>query len=74
MDLYCGFVPNLLGILWIVGGGALVWKVFFQIQFFQELSTSIHLSLGKAGPFTLESHIHVEALNVQGFPNNYIPY
>jgi len=30
----------------------------------------IHLSLGKAGPFTLESHIHVEALKIQGFPNN----
>jgi hypothetical protein len=30
----------------------------------------IHLSLGKAGPFTLESHIHVKALKMQGFPNN----
>jgi hypothetical protein len=26
-----------------------------------------HLSFGKAGPFTLESHIHVKALNMQGF-------
>ena len=34
------------------------------------LSTFIHLSLGKAGPFTLESHIHVKALKMQGFPNN----
>jgi len=31
----------------------------------------IHLSFGKAGPFTLESHIHVKALKMQGFPNNY---
>jgi hypothetical protein len=30
----------------------------------------IHLSLGTAGPFTLESHIHVKALKTQGFPNN----
>ena len=34
------------------------------------LSTFRHLSLGKAGPFTLENHIHVKALNMQGFPNN----
>jgi hypothetical protein len=30
----------------------------------------IHLSLGKAGPFTLENHIHVKALKMQGSPNN----
>ena len=24
----------------------------------------------KAGPFTLERHIHVKALKMQGFPNN----
>jgi len=30
--------------------------------------TFIHLSLGKAGPFTLESHIHVKALKMQGLP------
>jgi len=54
------------------GGGALLWKVFSQIQFFSggALSTITHLSLGKAGPFTLESHIHVKALKMQGFPNN----
>jgi len=34
------------------------------------LSTFIHLSLGKAGLFTLENHIHVKALETQGFPNN----
>jgi hypothetical protein len=54
------------------GGGALLWKVFSQIHFFSggALSTFIRLSLGKAGPFTLESHIHVKALKMQGFPNN----
>jgi hypothetical protein len=34
------------------------------------LSTFTHLSLGKAGPCTLESHIHVKALKLQGFSNN----
>jgi hypothetical protein len=29
----------------------------------------IHLSLGKAGPFTLENHIHAKAKKKQGFPN-----
>jgi len=46
---------------------------FFSDPFFFSggaLSTFIHLSLGKAGPFTLESHIHVKALKMQGFPNN----
>jgi hypothetical protein len=38
------------------------------------LSTFIHLSLGKAGPFTLENYIHVKALKMQGFPNNWMPY
>ena len=49
------------------GGGALLWKVFSQIHFF---SGALHLSLGKAGPVTLESNIHVKALKMQGFPNN----
>ena len=32
----------------------------------------MHLFVGKAGPFTLESHIHIhiKALKMQGFPNN----
>jgi len=30
--------------------------------------------LGKAGPFTLENHIHVTALKMQGGPNNWMPY
>ena len=56
-------------------GGSLYWVFFSQIEFFQEelyhaLSTFIHLSLGKAGQFILESHIHVKALKMQGFPNN----
>jgi len=55
-----------------VGVGVLLWKVCFSDPFFSggALSTFIHLSLGKAGPFTLESHIHVKALKMQGFPNN----
>ena len=55
-----------------MGGGPLLWEVSSQIHAFSggALSTFIHLSLGKAGPFTLESHIHVKALKTQGFPNN----
>jgi len=30
----------------------------------------LHLSLSKAGPFTVESHICVKAFKMQGFPNN----
>jgi hypothetical protein len=65
-----------LSVLLIVGGEALLSAVFSQIHFFSggALSTFIHLSLGKAGPFTLENHIHVKALKMQGFPNNYMPY
>jgi hypothetical protein len=47
-------------------------RSFSQIQFFQEelCPPFINLSLGKAGPFTLENHIHVKALKTQGFSNN----
>ena len=38
------------------------------------LSTFIHLSLGKAGPITLENHIYAKALKMPGFPNNQMPY
>ena len=72
MDLYCGF-SKIIEYLVDGGGGTLLWKVFFSDPFFFSggaLSTFIHLSLGKAGPFTLESHIHVKALKMQGFPNN----
>jgi len=34
------------------------------------LSTIQHLFVGKADPCTLESHIHVEELKMQGSPNN----
>jgi len=52
-------------------GVGLYCEIFSQIQFLRwSLFTFIHLSLGKAGPFTLESHIHVKALKMQGFPNN----
>ena len=49
---------------------------FSQIHFFQEelshpeYNCIIHLSVGKAGPFTLESHIHLKPVKMQGFPNN----
>jgi len=46
---------------------------FSQIHLFQEeliFHLQKHLSLGKAGAFTLESHIHVKALKMQGSPNN----
>ena len=47
-------------------------RYLFSDPFFSggALSTFIHLSLGKAGPFTLENHIHVEALKMQASPNN----
>jgi hypothetical protein len=38
------------------------------------LSSFMHLSLGKAGPFTLKKHIHVKALKMQGYLNNEMPY
>ena len=58
------------------GGGPLLWKMFFSDPCFSggALSTFIHLSLGKAGPFSLESHIYVKALKMQGFPNDEMPY
>ena len=64
MDLFSKILKYLVD----GGGGALLWKVFSQIIFFRR--SFIHLSLGKAGPFTLESNIHVKALKMQGFPNN----
>ena len=51
--------------------------VFSQIHFFSggALSTFIHLSLGKAGPFTLiRKPYPCKALKMQGFPNNSMPY
>ena len=55
------------------GGGVGLYCVFFQIQFFQEefypplLFTFLWV---KIGPFTLENHIHLKALKMQGFPHN----
>ena len=50
------FFRELLGILQMVVG---LYCVFFSHLFFSGgfLSTFIHLSLGKASPFTLESNI-----------------
>jgi len=55
-----------------MGGWASIVESFFSDLFFSGgvLSTFIHLSLGKAGPFTLESHIHIKALKMQGLPNH----
>ena len=51
------------------GGWPLLWDFFLRSKFSGgTLSTFIHLSLGKAGPFTLENHIHVKALKMQGSP------
>ena len=51
-------------------------KFFLRSNFFHwgALSTFIHLSLCKAGPFALENHIHVKAFKTQGFPNNWMLY
>ena len=50
MDLFSKIIEYLVD----GGGGALLWKVFSQIHVFSggALSTFIHLSLGKACPFT----------------------
>ena len=55
-----------------MGGWASIVRSFFSDPFFSRgvLSTFIQFSLGKAGPFTLENHIHVKALKMQGFPKN----
>ena len=54
------------------GGGASIVRGFFSDPFFsgEVLSTFTHLSLGKAGPVTLENHIHAKALKMQGSPDN----
>jgi len=55
-----------------MGGWASIVKSFFSDRFFFRRSF-IHLYtpfIGKAGPFTLESHSHVKALKMQGFPDN----
>ena len=53
------------------GVGLYCEKFFLRSIFFSggALPTFIHLSLGKAGPFALESHAHLKALKIQGFPN-----
>ena len=83
MGLYCETIPIFFGVSCLLLGVGLYCEKFFLRSFFSggALSTFIHLSLGKAGPFTLESHIHVKALKMQGFPpqknallNPYYPY
>jgi len=52
------------------GWASIVESVFSDRFLGGALSTFIRLSSGKAGPFTLHSHIHVKALKMQGFPNS----
>ena len=51
-----------------------VWMVLYCAQQFLGLKKNqkpfLHLSLSKAGPVTLESHICVKVFKMQGFPNN----
>ena len=51
-----------------------VWMVLYCAQQLLGLKKKqkpfLHLSLSKAGPFTLESNICVKAFKMQGFPNN----
>jgi len=75
VDLYCGYFPKIIEYLVDGKGGPLLWKAFSQIRFFFLRRSFIRLytpSLGKACPFTLENHIHVKALKMQGVPYNYI--
>ena len=53
-------------------GVGLYCEIFFADPIFPGgvLSIFVHLSLGNAGPFTVENHIHVKALKMQGSPNN----
>ena len=49
----------------------IVWVVLYcEHQLFEsekKTKTFLHLSLGKAGPFTLENHIYVKALKCKVF-------
>ena len=72
MDLYCGFFSEITENPVEGGVGLYCGKIFLRSIFFQEeLYPPLYTFLwGEAGPFTLESHIHVKALKMQGFPNN----
>jgi len=77
MDLVCGFFhfQNYRVSCGWWGWGSIVESFFFDPIFSGgALSTFIHLSLGKAGPITLENHIYAKALKMPGFPNNQMPY
>ena len=41
-----------------------------QLLGLNKIKNLLHLSLSKAGPFTLESHICAKTLKCKGFPNN----
>ena len=59
----------------MVGVSSIV-RFFSEIQIFLEQKTKpfTHLSLSKAGPFTLESHICFESIQMQGFPKHKMHY
>ena len=66
MALYCVFSEIIE--YFVDGGGG---KFFLRSNFFRR--NFIHLYtpfFGKTCPLTLESHIHVKALKMQGFSNN----
>ena len=63
--------------------GSLYCEIFFSDPIFpgRALSTFIDMFLGKAGlyiymiyVYTLEGHVHVKTLKMQGFPKNQMPY
>ena len=69
------FISKIIEYLVDGGWGSIVESFFFDPIFSGgALSTFIHLSLGKAGPITLENHIYAKALKMPGFPNNQMPY
>ena len=65
------FFQKLLSILQMVGVVLYCECFFLRTIFFRRSFIRLYPpSLGKAGPFTLDNHIHVKALKMQGFPNN----
>ena len=55
-------------IIWMFGWYSIVPNNFWGWK--KKQKPFLHLSLSKAGPFTLDSNICVKAFKMQGFPNN----
>ena len=70
------FFINILITLWVAQllNNIIVWMVLYcehpLLGVKKNTKPFLHLSLAKAGPFTVESHICVKAFKMQGFPNN----